>query len=227
MLANRERAARRRTQWALSRLVPAPLVAELTAAGGLAAVRRPQQVQATMMFCDLRGWSRISEELDAEQSVSLLNSYLSTVTAAVQAQDGAVISFQGDGVLAVFGAPLPRLDHAARAVATATALASDGVASLREQAGRELSLVIALSSGPVVSAAIGSDARLEYAAIGDTTNVASRLQAVAKRRNVMIIASDAVIRELPGSEKRFQCLGEERLPGRSAPVRVWALDAGL
>ncbi|MDO8210913.1 adenylate/guanylate cyclase domain-containing protein [Conexibacter sp. CPCC 206217] len=225
------------------------------------------RVEATVLFCDLRGFTTLAERLDAEQVIRLLNRYLELVSEAVLDAGGTVLSYQGDGVMAVFGAPLPQPDHAARALAAARAILDDALPRFNrwaaergllggdaatpagDSAGRDplagaaaphpdlaterspfdpepaLSAGIGVNTGPVMAGVIGSERRVEYAAIGDATNVAARLQALGRdfdppaRLFVAAATAEALGDRL--AAERLELHGEVFLKGRREPVTVW------
>ena len=111
--------ARRALRATFERFVPPKVAAELLPDDDGAPSLASRRLEATVLFCDLRGFTTLSERLEAEQVIAVLNRYLEAVSAAVFAHGGTVVSYQGDGVMAVFGAPLPQHDHAARALAAA------------------------------------------------------------------------------------------------------------
>ncbi|HEX7292559.1 MAG TPA: adenylate/guanylate cyclase domain-containing protein, partial [Conexibacter sp.] len=108
--------ARRRLRATFERFVAPDVAAALLPDGDEAPRLESRRLEATVLFCDLRGFTTLSERLDAEQVIAVLNHYLEAVSSAVFAHGGTVVSYQGDGVMAVFGAPLPQDDHAARAL---------------------------------------------------------------------------------------------------------------
>ncbi len=171
------------------------------------------ELDATVMFCDLRGFTAVAERLSPRELLAELNTYLERVSDAVMDQGGSVVTFLGDGVMAVFGAPLPDPDHATRALAAARAVVA-AVGADRVGVG--------LASGPVVSGTVGRGRRLEYAAIGDTTNVAARVQALTRELERPILLTETTAARLLDPEE-VERLGEFRLRGREEPVVVFGL----
>ncbi len=123
--------ARRRLRTTFERFVSPDVAAELLPAGDEPARLESRRLEATVLFCDLRGFTRLSEQLEAEQVIAVLNRYLDAVSGAVFAHGGTVVSYQGDGVMAVFGAPLPRDDHAVCALQAGRAILDDRSPSLQ------------------------------------------------------------------------------------------------
>jgi adenylate cyclase len=184
--------------------------AQSKAGAGLAG----EELEATVMFCDLKGYTGYAEHRPPDELLQTLNQYLGQVSDAVMDHGGSVVSFLGDGVMAVFGAPLASDDHAGQALAAARAVVA-GVGAARVGVG--------LASGPVISGTVGSGRRMEYAAIGDTTNVAARVQAMTRELHRPILLT-ARTHELLGAaaEKELECLGEFKLRGREQPLALWA-----
>jgi len=220
--------ARRRVRHAFERFVPPAVVREILARdGGGRVALPPRRLEATVLFCDLRGFTTLAERLAAEQVIAALNRYLQLVSDAVFAHGGTVVSYQGDGVLAVFGAPLPRDDHAAAALAAARAILAELPTLnrwLRDEglAERPLEVGIGVNSGPVMSGSVGSARRVEYAAVGDATNVAARLQALGRELPGRLFVADATVAAAGAAATAgLRRHGEVALKGRREPVYVW------
>jgi class 3 adenylate cyclase len=188
-------------------------------------------VECSVLFSDIRDFTGLSERLPPADLINLLNRYMSAMVAVVVEQGGMVNKFGGDSLLAVFGTPLnPADDHAARAVRAALAmrraLNEFNETQARAQ-GPILRIGIGLATGPVVAGNVGGESRIEYTVIGDTVNLASRLQSLTKEvgRDVLLEADTytAASRALP--------LNVEHLPpvsvrGKQEPVSVYALQEG-
>jgi adenylate cyclase len=220
--------SRRHTRAAFERFVPPAVVDEILRRGDGRAELEPRRLVATVMFCDLRGFTTLAEGLEAEQVIAVLNRYLETVSSAVFDHGGTVVSYQGDGVLAVFGAPIAQDDHAARALAAARQVLDEGLpalsAWLRDEGlgDGDLDVGIGLNTGPVMSGAVGSRRRVEYAAVGDATNVAARLQALSRDAPERLFASASTVEALGAPADGLQRHGEVALRGRREPVTVFA-----
>lgn len=185
---------------------------------------------ATMVFCDLRDFTALADTADPERVVVLLNRYLAMVSDAVLEHGGTVVSFQGDGVLAAFGVPVPSADHATRAWRAVRAIIEVGMPDLDRWARAHghvgdggLRIGIGMHSGPVVSGLVGSERRVEYAAVGATTNVAARLQGLGREYSGQVFLSretaDAIRDPLPPLHE----LGPVTLRGRAVPIVVLVL----
>lgn len=141
---------------------------------------KTEKLRATILFSDIRGFTLLSERLDPEEVVDLLTRYFSLMTEAVFAWDGTLDKYMGDGLLAVFGAPFPLEDHAARAVRCALQMLEEQ-ARLSESLPPEkrFSIRIGINTGEVVAGYIGSPRRMEYTALGETVIIANRLESLA------------------------------------------------
>jgi adenylate cyclase len=222
--------ARRTLRTTFERFVPPKVAAELLPEGGAAPRLESRRLEATVLFCDLRGFTTLSERLEAEQTIAVLNRYLEAVSAAVFAHGGTVVSYQGDGVMAVFGAPLPQQGHATHALAAARAILDDALlhfnAWLMEErlADAPLDAGIGLNTGQVMSGLVGSARRLEYAAVGDATNVAARLQGLGRDAPGRLFLSEATYAQLGAAAEGLRRHGAVDLRGRREPVTVWVAD---
>ena len=181
----------------------------------------------TVLFADIRNFTAISERLHPHEVVAMLNAYFSSICEPILANGGTVDKYIGDAVMAVFGAPAPHPDHARRALATALAMAAragdfQAWMSRRfpEKNLPEFHIGIGLHTGEAVVGNIGSPKRLEYTCIGDTVNIASRLESLTKELGWTIIASEQVI-EAAGPGVKTGGTQESRLKGRESPVRVY------
>jgi adenylate cyclase len=224
--------ARRRLRTTFERFVPPRVAAELLPEGDAAPRLQSRRLEATVLFCDLRGFTALAEQLEAEQVIAVLNRYLELVSAAVFAHAGTVVSYQGDGVLAVFGAPLPQQDHAARALRAAREILDEALPGfnawlMQERlADHPLAAGIGLNTGPVMSGLVGSERRLEYAAVGDATNVAARLQGLGRDAEGRLFVSGSTYTALAatGPVDGLRRHGEVNLRGRREPVTVYVAD---
>src|SRR2546425_6710477 len=160
----------------------------LTSRGALEGERK----QVTVLFCDIVESSGLAERLGPESMHQLLDRALRLMAEAVHRYEGAVNQFLGDGLMALFGAPLALEEHALRAVQAAMAIRetiSGYSEQLRRDNGPELRLRMGLNSGLVVVGRIGDDLRMDYTAVGDTTNLAARMQTLAEPGAIVVTAS--------------------------------------
>jgi PAS domain S-box-containing protein len=143
----------------------------------------------TTLFADIRGYTSLSERCDPETLVSVLNRYLGAATEAILSEQGTIDKFMGDAIMAFFNAPIPQSDHTLRAVRAALHLRS-AINSIQGELPPELRLGIGIGvhSGEAVLGLVGSQERLEYTAIGDSVNIAKRLQENAAPGQILISA---------------------------------------
>jgi adenylate cyclase len=232
----REAIERERTRDVFARFVPPDHVDQVLASAGedlrLGGVER----DCTVLFSDLRGFTTFSESQPAARVIDVVNHYLNEMTAAILAADGTLVAYMGDGIMAVFGAPLEQEDHADRAVAAAREMIGPRLdafnAWMREQGfDRSFEMGVGLHSGTVMAGNVGSEQRMEYAAIGDTTNTASRLESMTKDSDAMLFISDATRKRLRHGAGDLAPVGEVEIRGRREALFVWTitvhdLDAG-
>ena len=219
-----ESRGRARTRLAFERFVAPAVVDEILRREGGELRLDGRRVEATVLFCDLRGFTTLAETLDAEQVIAVLNRYLDGVSGAIFDHGGTVVSFQGDGVMAVFGAPLEQPDHASRAVAAAREILAVALPAFNTwlttavPGAQPLDAGIGVNSGPVMSGAVGSEHRIEYAAVGDATNVAARLQAQGRG---LLVASTTYNLLGTTDAAGLRPGGEVELKGRREAVAVY------
>lgn len=219
---------RRRLRTSFARFVPPQVVDELIAQADDELRLGGRELQSTVMFCDLRGFTSVAEHLPAEQVIDLLNRYLTEMSDAILEHGGTVVSYMGDGIMAVFGAPLPQDDHADRAVAAAREMLGERLPRFNEWAlesgvAEPFRMGVGLNSGPVMSGNVGSTRRLEYTAVGDTTNTASRLEGMTKDAGTPVLISDATKDALRAGGSALTYVGELELRGRATRLKAWTL----
>ena len=183
-----------------------------------------------VLFSDIRGFSTLSEQMDPQGVVALLNEYLTEMAEAVRPYQGYINNFIGDAIVVIFGAPLQQPDIERRAARAALAMQTRLAALNARRVARgdfPIETGIGICAGEVVAGQIGSPERLLYTVIGDTVNVAARLESLTKdypRHSILVNAAVArAVREEPGL--RIESLGPIRLKGRAEPVDVSALHA--
>ncbi len=186
------------------------------------------RLEATVLFCDLRGFTSFAEDRPAEQVIDVLNHYHEIMSEAILGEGGTLVALTGDGIMAVFGAPLPSTDHAERALRAVRSMLA-GLESFNgwlrgEGLGEGLAMGVGVHAGVVMSGNVGGRRRLEYTVIGDTTNTASRLESLTKEVGHPVLLSREVRDRLPPSAAEgLQLVGELRVRGRRASIEGWTL----
>jgi adenylate cyclase len=183
----------------------------------------------TVLFSDIRNFTTISERLSAKEVVEILNTFFERACAALLKEGATIDKFMGDAVMAEFGVPLAQPDHALRAVRAAVALRAVAVDfrqwMAQRFAGRDLpefDIGVGIHTGEAVVGNIGSSTRMEYTAIGDTVNLASRLEGKTKETGCAILASAETVAEA-GSSVRTGACHVLSVKGRSQPVETYEI----
>ena len=212
-----------------SRFVHDAVIEEVLAHAGKDLRLGGEERVCTVMFTDLRGFTSFSESLEATKVIEVVNHYLDQMTEAIMGAGGTLVSYMGDGIMAVFGAPLPQDDHADRALRAAREMLDVRLPGfnrwIREQGFGEhdFRMGIGLNTGTVMAGNVGSARRVEYSAIGDTTNTASRLEGMTKGTEHMLFLAEAtrdLMAEVPDD---LVLVGEFEIRGKQAKMRVWSL----
>ncbi|HOY65897.1 MAG TPA: adenylate/guanylate cyclase domain-containing protein [Candidatus Ozemobacteraceae bacterium] len=201
-----------------------PSIAEYVASGKLEVKQGGVPMRATMLFSDIRNFTSMSEAMNAEEIVQMLNAYFELMVDVVFSFDGTLDKFVGDGMIALFGAPAKRPDDAIRAVRTALRMqeALNGFNASREAAGKlPIKTGIGINTGDVVAGYIGSSKALQYTVIGAPVNLASRLCSLARDAHRIII-SESTWSEV---RDRFDTQELDPVPikGISVPVKTFAV----
>jgi adenylate cyclase len=219
---------RERVHDLFARFVPSEVVAQVVARTDdnlrLGAVER----DCTVLFSDLRGFTSFSEKQPAQAVIEVVNCYLNEMTEAILGAGGTLVAYMGDGIMALFGAPLEQPDHADRALAAATEMIGLRLqrfnAWLAENGHDHVFVMgVGINSGLVMAGNIGSERRVEYTALGDTTNTASRLEGMTKGSGHMLFVADSTRERLSDPEGALVLVGELEVRGRVQAVPVWTL----
>jgi class 3 adenylate cyclase len=207
----------------MSRLLPGG-VAEMLQERGCH-IGETERLTVTVLMSDIRGYSSIAERADPSVLAGQLNTHRAEMNRAILAQEGTVMQFVGDAVMAVFGAPLLRQDHADSAVAAATAMhtAQTNVNRRWETEGLPpFGLGIGLSTGEVAAALLGSEEHLEYTLVGDVVNLTQRLQQWAEPGETILSEATWSALLAPVEATRLE---PALVKGRVAPVRAYRMGA--
>ena len=211
-------AERQRLQAAFGTYVDPTLAARLLEQGD--DVFTGERREVTVMFVDVRDFTPFAEANTAEDTVARLNALFDIVVPAVVDAGGHVNKFLGDGALAVFGAPNDLADHADAAI-TAAVLIHRLVA---ERFGGELRIGIGVNTGTVIAGTIGGAGKLEFTLIGDTVNVAARVEQLTKTTGDAILLTGQCVDALTSRPSGLTDRGHHELKGKSAPVQVFGLN---
>jgi adenylate cyclase len=216
----REREARREVVAQFSRFVNPEVVKQLVERGGIQGAGQTRDV--TLLFSDIRGFTTLSENRRPDEVVALLNRYFSMQVDVVFHHNGSLDKFIGDCIMAIWGAPLDDRDHARHAVACALDMADTLAVFKREfgEGAKDFDVGIGVHSGPAVVGLIGSEKRREYTAIGDTVNVASRIEGQTKEAKRRILVSRDTMQRC-GDAFDFEPAGSYKPKGRAQEVELF------
>jgi adenylate cyclase len=189
------------------------------------------QREGTVMFSDLRGFTSFAEKMPVDQVIEVLNRYLTEMSDAILDHGGTLVAYMGDGIMAVFGAPVEQPDHADRALAAAREMIGPRLDRFNdylngEGLGEGFRMGVGLNSGQVMSGNVGSERRLEYTAIGDTTNTAARLEGMTKGTPHMLFAADSTVSALKRQPDDLVFVDEMEVRGREAKIKLWSVPDG-
>ena len=177
----------------------------------------------TVLFADVANYTSISEKLDPEEVHEIMDGCLKIVMDEIHRYEGTIDKFTGDGVMALFGAPLAHEDHAQRACYAALAIQrviKEYGEIIKKEYRAEFKMRVGLNSGSVIVGAVGNDLRMDYTAIGDTTNLASRMQSMSKPGNVLVSIDTY---RIAGDFFKFEPIGKVRVKGKEIDLEVYQL----
>jgi len=225
VLAFEDITSEKRVRGAMSRYMAKEVVDRLLETNTMAL--GGEAVEATVLFSDIRRFTSLAEGMSAQGVVELLNEYFTDMVEVIFKRSGVLDKYIGDAIMAVFGAPIATGRHADDAVATATdmKLALAKLNTRRIERGQEpIDIGIGLATGEVLSGSIGSEKRLEYTVIGDSVNLASRMEGATKHYGAGILLSETTVAALK-DDHLVRPVDLIRVKGRETPVEMFeALD---
>ena len=177
----------------------------------------------TVLFADVANFTSISEKLDPEEVLQIMDGAFKIMMDETHKYEGTVNQFTGDGIMAIFGAPVAHENHAQRACYTALSIQNEMVdysAKIERDYGHEFKIRVGINSGPVIVSAIGDDLRMDYTAVGDTTNLASRMESQADAGTVLVSANTHKVVE---RYFEFDYKGKTDVKGKEEPQDVYEL----
>ncbi len=191
---------------------------------------KPRKTEVTVLFSDIRGFTTISENLDAQELAGLLNGYLTDMTKIIFKYQGTLDKYIGDAVMAIWGAPFDAPDHAEKCCAAAVSMLSKLSEMQKDWRARgypELDIGIGINTGIASVGNMGSSLRYGYTAMGDSVNLASRLEGLNKEYGTRIVVSESTRKEIHSDELIFRELDLIRVKGKLQPVTIYeVLSAG-
>jgi class 3 adenylate cyclase/tetratricopeptide (TPR) repeat protein len=185
-----------------------------------------ERKQVTVMFCDMEGFTALTEKLGSEEIYSMMDEVYEILIHKVHDYEGTVNELTGDGIMALFGAPIALEDASQRAIRSALAIHreinkfSDQLKSKKRMP--PIKMRIGIHTGPVVVGTLGNDLRVEFKAVGDTVNLASRMESLAEPGTIYVTQETFKLTE---GLFRFESLGEKQVKGKEEPVKVYQVIA--
>lgn len=197
----------------------APQVVEMIVKGSQE-VMEPKELTATMVFTDITAFTQLAEQIPPQETNMILNQYFSIMTDIIFSYDGTLDKYIGDGLMAIFGAPMEREDDTERAILAAKEMKERLARMMAEQGNqrKKLDIRIGVNTGRVVAGSIGSPRRMDYTVIGDPVNIASRLESIAKPNQILI--GEDTYRAVKGKFK-IRKVGPKKVKGKSAEIMVY------
>jgi adenylate cyclase len=223
MLMIEDISSEKRMKSTMSRYMDPGLADKLLAAGG--DILGGQSVEATVLFSDIRAFTTLTEELGAQGTVALLNEYFSIMVNCIAQEGGMLDKFIGDAIMAEFGIPIPHGDDPDRGVRAAISMITElnALNQQRQTRGQKpIHIGIGLNTDAIVSGNIGAPKRMDYTAIGDGVNLASRLQSACKEYSAQILCSENTYKKLKGSYRARE-IDRVIVKGKTEPVGVYEI----
>lgn len=199
-----------------------PQVAEMVLGSqeAMDTVMEPTELTATIVFTDIIAFTQLAEQIPPQETNMILNQYFSMVTDIIFRYDGTLDKYIGDGLMAVFGAPMEREDDTERAILAAKEMKEELAVMMAETGGKrkQFDIRIGINTGRVVAGNIGSPKRMDYTVIGDPVNIASRLESIAKPNQILI--GEETYKAVK-DKFEIRKIGPTKVRGRSAEIMVY------
>lgn len=183
--------------------------------------------EVTVLFCDIRSFTAMSEKMEASEVVQLLNKYFTALGKCIAAHHGIINKYIGDAIMAIFGAPVQSENSARDAFLAALDMRKALVEvneDFKKEGFPEVHFGIGIHTGPVFAGTIGAENRMEYTVIGDTVNTASRLESLCKTYTKDLILSEASAEKLGKESEGLSFVAEAEIRGKSQPMKLYTLE---
>lgn len=212
-----------------SRFVPDTVVDQVLEQSGEDLRLGGREVIGTVMFSDLRGFTSSAEFMPADKVIHVLNHYLHEMSEAILKHGGTLLCYMGDGIYALFGAPIDQEDHADRALAAAREMLTDRLPAFNQfmqemDLGTGYFMGVGLNSGPVMTGNVGHERRMDYTAVGDVVNTASRIEGMTKETPYSVLIAESTIEALRNPPTDIVFYEEQSVRGRKEKLKLYALD---
>jgi adenylate cyclase len=212
-----------------SRFVPETVVDQVLATAGGDLRLGGREVVGTVMFSDLRGFTSSAEFMPADGVIRVLNHYLHEMSEAILKHGGTLLCYMGDGIYALFGAPIDQDDHADRALAAAREMLTERLPAFNEfmrqqELGDGYFMGVGLNTGPVMTGNVGHERRMDYTAVGDVVNTASRIEGMTKETPYSVLIAESTVESLRNPPKDIVFYEEQSVRGRREKLKLYALD---
>lgn len=212
-----------------SRFVPETVVDQVLATAGGDLRLGGREIVGTVMFSDLRGFTSSAEFMPADGVIRVLNHYLHEMSEAILKHGGTLLCYMGDGIYALFGAPIDQDDHADRALAAAREMLTERLPAFNEfmraqQLGDGYFMGVGLNTGPVMTGNVGHERRMDYTAVGDVVNTASRIEGMTKETPYSVLIAESTVESLRNPPEDIVFYEEQSVRGRREKLKLYALD---
>jgi adenylate cyclase len=212
-----------------SRFVPETVVEQVLEQSGEDLRIGGREVVGTVMFSDLRGFTSSAEFMPAEKVIAVLNHYLHEMSEAILKHGGTLLCYMGDGIYALFGAPIDYDDHADRALAAAREMLTERLPAFNQymqemDLGTGYFMGVGLNSGPVMTGNVGHERRMDYTAVGDVVNTASRIEGMTKETPYSVLIAESTTEALRSPPADIVFYEEQSVRGRKDKLKLYALD---